>query len=234
MSRTVETAGRLTSWPTSLAGERPRRPARRLRAGAAEPDPVLGAGRRSASGGVLLRWGPVPAPRMAAARQAPLLPPEVWCVDQERGIPRGADVFLMQTGQAPGLVARGVVSRPPFLAARSDQIGTVGQHIGVEWLELLSSSARIPIEVLDASVPEWQWSTGVPAAEPLPRDLAARVEHVWLRWRHTPQPRPHTAEWVRDTPGDGSAMRRGASSVSGLPRLSSVGHRPRANARRVG
>lgn len=232
MSRTVETAGR-TAWvPGSLAVGSPRRPARRLRSSPSEPDPVLASG-RSSSGGVLLRWGSIPSPRGAAARSAPLLPPEVWCVDRERGIPRGADVFLMQTGPAPGLVARGVVSRPPFLAARSDRIGTVGQHIGVEWLELLSWSARIPIEVLDASVPECQWSTGLPAAEPLPADLAARVEHVWLRWRHTPQPRPHAAEWVRGAPSEGT-VRRAASPVSGSARPFSVGHGPRANARRLG
>lgn len=199
MSRTVETS---RIWPALVPlGQTGRQ--RRVPGGARDAQHHPDAAPRSATGGVLLRWGPSqPMPRVLHARSVPVRPPDVWCVGQERGIARGSSVFLLHTGPAPGLVARGVVSRAPFIAAREDRIGTVGQHIGVEWQELHSLTTRIPLDVLVAAVPDWRWLPGEASGVVLPADLLECVERVWMQWHHKPQRGHRVADWVRESWAD--------------------------------
>ena len=187
---------------------------------------AVGGTTRAASVGVVLRWMPsIPMPGGHHSRAVPVRPPEVWCVDQERGIARGSCVFLLHAGQPPGLVARGVVSRAPFLAAREDRIGTVGQHIGVEWLELHSLTTRIPLDVLVAAVPDWRWLPEEPAGVVLLPDLVECLERVWTQWHHKPQRGHRVAEWVRESLTDGASA---AASRPGAGvrhrRLAAAGH----------
>ncbi len=153
-------------------------------------------------------------------------------MDEERGIPRGSDVFLMSTGHGPGLVARGLVSRSPFLAARRDRVGTVAQHITVEWLELLSAAKRIPVEILSAALPDRDWLPAEGAAVALPVDLVARIEQVWTRWHHRPEHRHRVSELVRDAPADGPSPVAAHAISAGRHRRMVVlsGHHPRLDA----
>lgn len=135
---------------------------------------------------LLVRWRPpmIPRPRPPSSRSVEPGQhvrrelPTLWCVDRERGIPRGAEAFLLSTGPHPGLVARGSVCCWPFLAARSDRIGTVGQHVIIEWVEVLPLPGAIPIE-LHASISRWGWTPSDSSAESLPAEFAEWIRHVW-------------------------------------------------------
>jgi len=117
-----------------------------------------------------------------AARQMPRALPTLWCVDQERGIPRGALAYLIATGQNPSLIARGHVHCRPFLAARSDRVGTVGHHVIVLWGEILAMPRALPLEVLQAWVPDWDWPTADGSAAAVPAEVTRRIDRVWNLW----------------------------------------------------
>lgn len=108
--------------------------------------------------------------------------PELWCVDQQRLIPRGASAFLLAQGSASGLIGSGVVSRPPFLAARRDRPGTVAQHLLVEWATVLAVPDRVPVELLASEVPECHWRRTDGSALALTAATAERLDRVWSRW----------------------------------------------------
>jgi hypothetical protein len=114
--------------------------------------------------------------------------PELWCVDRQRLIPRGAGAFLLALGSASGLIGRGVVSRPPFLAARRDRPGTVAQHLLVEWTGVLAVPDRVPLELLQSEVPEYDWCRTDGSALGLSTATAARLDRVWTRWIARTQP----------------------------------------------
>jgi hypothetical protein len=114
--------------------------------------------------------------------------PELWCVDRQRLIPRGAGAFLLVRGSTCGLIGRGVVSRPPFLAARRDRPGTVAQHLLVEWTTVLAVTDRVPVEILASEVLECDWSRTDGSAFGLDSATAERLEVVWPRWIVRTQP----------------------------------------------
>lgn len=110
--------------------------------------------------------------------------PTLLCVDKHRGIPRGAKAYLLLTGWTSGLIARGDVVCAPFLAARLDRPGTVGQHVVVEWTQALGLGDRIPLEILQAQIPEAGWLplTVETSAVPLTSELAQQVHRLWHLW----------------------------------------------------
>jgi hypothetical protein len=114
--------------------------------------------------------------------------PELWCVDRQRLIPRGASAFLLVQGSTCGLIGHGVVSRPPFLAARRDRPGTVAQHLLVEWTAVLAVPDRVPFELLASEVPECDWTRMDGSALGLGAAAAERLEVVWTRWIARTQP----------------------------------------------
>ena len=110
--------------------------------------------------------------------------PTVLSVDRHRAIPRGASAYLLLTGWTSGLIARGDVLCAPFLAARLDRPGTVGQHVVVEWTQALGLGDRIPLEILQAEVPDAGWLplTMDVSAVPLTEELSEQVSRLWRRW----------------------------------------------------
>jgi hypothetical protein len=147
---------------------------------------------------VLVCWDvTVPFPRMPTRGDA--VPrsgrrgtaPELWCVDKQRLIPRGAGAFLLVQGSTCGLIGRGVVSRPPFLAARRDRPGTVAQHLLVEWATVLAVPDRVPVELLASEVPECDWRRTDRAALGLNAATAERLDLVWTRWIARTRPGDH-------------------------------------------
>lgn len=148
-----------------------------------------GYGLPRADAGVVLRWSPtVPLPRTPigapavrpGGRAMPL--PTLLCVDDHRGIPRGASAYLQLTGWASGLIARGNVLCAPFLAARPNRPGTVGQHVVVDWTQALGLGERIPLELLEAEVPGVGWQATDASAVPLRNGLTEQVRRLWLEW----------------------------------------------------
>lgn len=121
--------------------------------------------------------------------------PELWCVDQQRRIPRGACAFLLAQGSTSGLIGRGVVSRAPFLAARRDRPGTVAQHLLVEWAAVLAVPDRVPVELLQSEVPECDWRRTDGSAVGLNAATAERLDLMWARWIARTQPGDH---WLAD------------------------------------
>lgn len=110
--------------------------------------------------------------------------PTLLCVDKHRAIPRGASAYLLLTGWTSGLIARGNVLCAPFLAARLDRPGTVGQHVVVEWTQTLGLSERIPLEILQAEMPEAGWPP-LPkeaSAVPLTHEISELVRRLWHTW----------------------------------------------------
>ena len=110
--------------------------------------------------------------------------PALWCVDKRRLIPRGAGAFLLVQGSTCGLIGRGVVSRPPFLAARRERPGTVAQHLLVEWATVLAVPDRVPVELLQSEVPECDWSRTDRSTLGLNAATAERLDLVWTRGLH--------------------------------------------------
>lgn len=110
--------------------------------------------------------------------------PTLMCVDGHRDIPRGASAYLLLTGWASGLIARGSLVCAPFLAARLDRPGTVGQHVLVRWTEVLGLGDRIPLEILQAELPEAGWLalTGEASAMSLTARLTELVHRLWRVW----------------------------------------------------
>jgi hypothetical protein len=221
VGHTVETSRPRLGVPLGPAGRE-----QEIKGHAPHVQRIDGGSSRVASAGVVLRWAPsIPMPRGHHSRPVPVRPPDVWCVDQERGIARGSCVFLLHAGQAPGLVARGVVSRAPFLAAREDRIGTVGQHIGVEWQELHALTTRVPLDVLVAAVPDWLWLPDQGAAAVLPPDLVECLERVWTQWHHRPQRGHRVAEWVRESLAEATSSTTSHSGAGARHRrLAAAGH----------
>jgi hypothetical protein len=138
---------------------------------------------------VLVCWDvtvPFPRPRTRGEGLRPSrrqgTAPDLWCVDRQRRIPRGAGVFLLAQGSTCGLIGRGVVSRPPFLAARRDRPGTVAQHLLVEWAAVLAVPDRVPVELLQSEVPECDWCRTDRSALGLTATTAERLDLVWTRW----------------------------------------------------
>lgn len=110
--------------------------------------------------------------------------PTLLCVDKHRGIPRGANAYLLLTGWTSGLIARGSVLCAPFLSARLDRPGTVGQHVLVEWTQALGLGDRIPLEILQAEIPEAGWLRPPmeASAVPLTGELSELVRRLWHLW----------------------------------------------------
>lgn len=110
--------------------------------------------------------------------------PTLLCVDKHRAIPRGASAYLLLTGWTSGLIARGNVLCAPFLAARPDRPGTVGQHVLVEWTQTLGFNERIPLEILQAQMPEAGWPP-LPkeaSAVPLTQEISELIRRLWHTW----------------------------------------------------
>jgi hypothetical protein len=110
--------------------------------------------------------------------------PTLLSVDKHRGIPRGARTYLLLTGWTSGLIAQGYVQCAPFLAARLDRPGTVSQHVMVEWTQTLGLADRIPLEILQAEMPEAGWLplTRDESAIPLTNEHSELVRRLWHQW----------------------------------------------------
>ena len=122
-------------------------------------------------------------------------------VDKHRGIPRGARTYLMLTGWTSGLIAQSS-SVCPFLGARLDRPVLSSQHVMVEWTQTLGPDLRIPLEILQAEMPEAGWL-------PLTREASAVPLTCWRIEVH-----PLWQEWLDRKKAERSSVRRDSMSGS--------------------
>jgi 5-methylcytosine-specific restriction protein A len=102
-----------------------------------------------------------------------------WPVGDWRLTPVGTDVHLMLQGRERGLVGRGVVRSAPFLAGDPAHAGQVTHHCMVQWTSLLPLDRRIPVEALEAAVPELAWRSAYAPAAALSPEGARQLELMW-------------------------------------------------------
>jgi hypothetical protein len=91
----------------------------------------------------------------------------------------GARAHLMLLGPQRGLVGRGTVRSAAFLSADPRAPGQVTHHVLVEWDTLLPLDMRIPVEVLEAAVPQLPWRSSYAPAMALPPEAARQVDLIW-------------------------------------------------------
>jgi hypothetical protein len=102
-----------------------------------------------------------------------------WPVGDWRLTPAGTDVHLMLQGHQRGLIGRGVVRSAPFLSADPTRPGHVVHHVMVEWTTLLPLHRRIPVEALDAAVPELPWRSSYASAAALSPEGGRQLDLIW-------------------------------------------------------
>jgi hypothetical protein len=104
---------------------------------------------------------------------------ERWPVGDWRLTPVGTDVHLMLQGHERGLIGRGVVRSAPFLAGDPAHPGQVTHHAMVQWTTLLPLDRRIPVEALEAAVPELPWRSSYAPAAALSAQGALQLDLMW-------------------------------------------------------
>ena len=105
-----------------------------------------------------------------------------WSLGPEAIAPRpGAVVHLMLQGRVRGLVGRGVVRSSPYLAVDPLRPGTMSTYVLVEWDRLVPLDDRIPLEVLEAEVPDLPWAETYAPMLGVPAPMAADIDELWDR-----------------------------------------------------
>lgn len=142
---------------------------------------------------VLLGWDPEHATRWAAPYERcvqrcnaehGLL--ERWPIDDWHLAPVGTTAHLMLQGHQRGLIGRGTVASTPFLSADPTQPGQVMHHVMIRWTTLLPQSERVPVEVLESSVPDVPWRSSYCTALPVSPDSAEQLAEFWGTWSTPP------------------------------------------------
>ena len=100
--------------------------------------------------------------------------------------PVGTRVHLMLLGRQRGLIGRGTVRSAPFLSADPTRPGQVIHHVLVEWDTLLPLDRRIPVEALEAAVPELPWRSSYAPTHGLSPDGAQQLDLMWAASASTP------------------------------------------------
>jgi 5-methylcytosine-specific restriction enzyme A len=93
--------------------------------------------------------------------------------------PVGTQVHLMLLGPQRGLIGRGTVRSGPFLSADPVRPGQLIHHVLVEWDTLLPRDRRIPVEALEAAVPDLAWRSSYASALALSPDGAQQLDLMW-------------------------------------------------------
>jgi len=91
----------------------------------------------------------------------------------------GSPVHLMLLGAQRGLIGRGTVRSAPFLSADPTRPGQLIHHVLVEWDTLLPLDRRIPVEALEAGVPEVPWRSTYASALALTPQGAQQLDLIW-------------------------------------------------------
>jgi hypothetical protein len=124
------------------------------------------------------RWSPSYADSLRRCREGHGLL-ERWPVRDWHLAPAGTRVHLMLLGRQRGLIGRGTVRSAPFLAADPARPGQVIHHVLVEWETLVPLDRRIPVEALEAAVPELEWRGSYAPAVPLSPEGAQQLDLMW-------------------------------------------------------
>jgi 5-methylcytosine-specific restriction enzyme A len=124
------------------------------------------------------RWNPSYADCVCRCRDDHRLL-ERWPVGDWRLTPAGTRVHLMLQGRQRGLIGRGTVRSAPFLSADPTRPGQVVHHVLVEWDTLLPLDRRIPVEALEAAVPELPWRGSYASAHGLSPVGAQQLDLMW-------------------------------------------------------
>jgi hypothetical protein len=85
----------------------------------------------------------------------------------------------MLQGHERGLIGRGVVRSAPFLAGDPAHPGQVTHHAMVQWTTLVPLHRRIPLEALEAAVPELPWRSSYAPASTLSPEGARQLDLMW-------------------------------------------------------
>lgn len=96
-----------------------------------------------------------------------------------RLVPVGTRVHLMLLGSQRGLIGRGTVRSAPFLSADPTRPGQVIHHALIQWDTLLPLDRRIPVQVLEAAVPELPWRSTYADALALTPEGAQQLDLIW-------------------------------------------------------
>ncbi len=102
-----------------------------------------------------------------------------WPVGAWRLAPAGTRVHLMLLGAQRGLIGRGIVRTAPFLSADPARPGQVIHHVLIGWDTLLPLDRRIPVEALEAAVPELSWRSSYAGALTLTPDSGRQLDLIW-------------------------------------------------------
>ncbi|WP_456598656.1 HNH endonuclease [Blastococcus sp. SYSU DS0616] len=111
-------------------------------------------------------------------------PEERWSVGQRvRGIDVGDWVFLLRQGSGPrGLLGVGRVASEPYTDDHWSGEGGTAQYIEVDWLELLPFDELLPLERLEAAVPNFGWTHVYSSGRTVPEPAAAALLALWEAW----------------------------------------------------
>jgi hypothetical protein len=94
----------------------------------------------------------------------------------------GMPAYLLSPGRGGGLLGAGRIRYGPFWGTRDGQPGTVAHHLLVEWSTRLPFAGRLPLEVLAAEVPSFNW-TGVHGdLVTMPGDTEGPLARIWSQW----------------------------------------------------
>lgn len=135
---------------------------------------------------MVLGWDPDQGKRWTASYEACVQ----RCRDEhgllERGpvrdwhlVPVGTRVHLMLLGSRRGLIGRGTVRSAPFLAADRTRPGQLIHHVLIEWETLLPLDRPIPVQALEAAVPELLWRSTYACALALSPEGAQQLDLIW-------------------------------------------------------
>lgn len=114
---------------------------------------------------------------------------ERWPVGTWRLAPAGTRVHLMLTGRRRGLVGRGNVRSTPFLSADPTRPGQVVHHVMIQWTTLLPLERSIPVEALEAAVPEMAWRSSYVSTMALSARGAQQLDLMWAASAASPAQR---------------------------------------------
>ncbi len=104
---------------------------------------------------------------------------ERWPVRDWRLVSAGTQVHLMLQGRQRGLIGRGTVRSAPLLSGDATRPGQLVHHVLVEWSTLLPLDRRIPVEALEAAVPELPWRSSYASAMALSPAGAQQLDLMW-------------------------------------------------------
>ena len=122
--------------------------------------------------------------------RAGLASDEGWSVGQRvHGIDIGDWVFLLRQGSgARGLLGAGRVASEPYADEHWDGGGGTAQYIEIDWLELFPLGELIPVEELEAAVPDFRWDQVYSSGRTVPRPSATALLTLWERWTSAETP----------------------------------------------